>query len=105
MIAATAVEEEDGSAPKSREDNIHPAVVINVSKGCTAPSEWRAHPGIGEFEVAFVIHRQKRQHFIFQRRVDVVNVVEHVTLRNEQILPAVVVEIFEAHAPAGAARG
>src|SRR5277367_6907272 len=37
-----------------------------------------------------------------QRWIDVLHIVEHMALRDEEILPSVVVEIFQPNAPAGA---
>ena len=51
-----------------------------------------------------VIERDQRQFLIAQGSVDLFNIIEHVALRHEQIFPAVVVEIFQANAPAGTSR-
>src|SRR5262245_38904528 len=52
-----------------------------------------------------MIQRQQGRFQVVQGWVDLLHVVQHVTLGNEQILPAVVVEILEAGAPSGTARG
>ncbi len=58
--------------------------------------------GIGALEASIVIERQQRRLFVMQHVVDLLYVVEHVALRYEQVLPAVVVEVLEAYTPAGA---
>src|SRR6266853_2880986 len=104
MAAAAAVEEQHRRTAESGQNNIHKTIVIDVAERGAACSDRRRHTGIGAFEMAVMIQREQRQFLISQRSVDLLNVIEDVALGNEKILPAVVVEIFQAHAPAGTAR-
>ena len=51
-----------------------------------------------------VIHRQQRQLLIAQRSVNLLNIVQYMALRNEQIFPTIIIDIFQSRAPAGTAR-
>src|SRR3979490_1539951 len=105
MIGAAAVEEEDWRAAESTEDDVHPAVVIDVSEGGTARSQLRGHAGISALKATVMIKRKQRQLFVAQGSVNLLDIVQHVALRHEKILPAIIVEVFKAHTPAGTARG
>jgi len=104
MIATATVEEQDWRAAESRDEDVDPAVVVDVAKGGAACSQRRGHAGIGALETAVVIQRKQRQLLVAQGSVNLLDIVQHVALCDEKVLPAVIVEIFEAHAPAGAAR-
>src|SRR5258708_14814697 len=105
MIATATVEEQDWRAAESRDEDVDPAVVVDVAKGGAACSHARVHAGSGALETAVVIQRKQRQLLVAQESVNLLDIVQHVALCDEKVLPAVIVEIFEAHAPAGAARG
>src|SRR6266404_3471459 len=105
MAACGAVEEQHGRTAESRQNNIHKTVVVDVAEGRAARGNGSSHAGIGAFEMTIIIQREQRQFLVSQRSVDLLDVVEYVALGDEKILPAVVVEIFQAHAPAGTARG
>src|SRR5258708_2576174 len=105
MIATATVEEQDWRAAESRDEDVDPAVVVDVAKGGAACSQRRGHAGIGALETSIVIQRKQRQLLVAQGSVNLRDITQHVALRDEKILPAVIVEIFEAHAPARAARG
>src|SRR5438445_4296932 len=47
-----------------------------------------------------MIQRQQRRLQIVQRMVDVFHIIQDVALGHEQVLPAVVVEVLQTHAPA-----
>src|SRR6266849_3376928 len=103
-MAAAAVEEQHRRTAESGQNDIDKTIVVDVAERGAACSNRRRHTGIGAFEMAVMIQREQRQFLISQRSVDLLNVIEDVALGNEKILPAVVVEIFQAHAPAGTAR-
>src|ERR1700679_614913 len=66
-----------------------------------AASDRGCDPPIGALEAAIVIEREQRRLFVVQHVVNLLDIVEHMALRYEQILPAVIVEILEANAPTG----
>src|SRR6202167_399896 len=81
---------------------VHPAIVIDIAE-CGAAAGYRgSDPRIGALEAAIVIEREQRRLFVMQHVINLLDIVQHVALRDEQILPAIVVEILEANAPAGA---
>src|SRR6266851_424543 len=104
MATGGSVEKQHRRTAESGQNNIHKTIVIDVAERGAACSNRRRHTGIGAFEMAVMIQREQRQFLISQRSIDLLNVIEDVALGNEKILPAVVVEIFQAHAPAGTAR-
>src|SRR5260221_13617060 len=105
MIATATVEEQDWRAAESRDEDVDPAVVVDVAKGGAACSQRRGHAGIGALETAVVIQRKQRQLLVAPGSVNLLDIVQHVALCDEKVLPAVIIEIFQAHAPPGAARG
>src|SRR5260370_25588902 len=104
MATHTTVEEQHRRTAESSQDNIHKPVVIDVAERGASCSHGSSHTGISAFEMAVMIQREQRQFLISQRRINLLNIVEDVALRHEKIFPAVVVEVFPTHAPAGTAR-
>src|SRR6266403_425691 len=104
MATGGAFEEQQRRTAESRQNNIHKTVVVDVAEGRAARGNGSGHAGIGAFEMAIMIQREQRQFLISQRGVDLLDIVEDVALRHEKILPAIVVEVFETHTPAGTAR-
>lgn len=100
ISAIIAVEKQHGRSTENADHDVHLAIIIDVSKGGTARGQRRGYPRIGALEMAVVIHRQQWQFFIAQRSVNLLNIVQHVALRNEQIFPTIIVKIFQSRAPA-----
>src|SRR5258705_5986373 len=104
IISAATVEKKNRRSAEARDHGVHAPVIINISKGHAACCERLGNAGIGAFEMSLMIQREERQFPVAQGSVNVLHIIEHVTLRDEQILPAVIVEIFHANAPAGTHR-
>src|SRR5438477_2860057 len=49
-----------------------------------------------------MIHSQHGQFQIVKRRVNLLHIVQHMSLRDKKVLPAIVVKVFQADAPARA---
>src|SRR5215472_8071545 len=104
MLLAASIKKNQGVTAENAHHGVHPAVVIQVSE-CRSPcSERNIASKIGPLEPAVVVKRQQERFQVVQRGVDLLHVVQDVTLGNEQILPTVVVKILETSTPSGAAR-
>ena len=99
MLFAAAVEKDLRRATENGHDHVLPSVVIQIAEGGSASGSRRRAARISALEATVVIHRQQGQFPIVKRGIDLLNVVEDVTLRDEEILPAIVVKIFQAHSP------
>src|SRR5713226_8642701 len=84
---------------------IHPAIIVQVSKGQPAPRHWNCNSRFRALETSTMIQGEQGRLQIIQGMVDGFDVVQHMTLGDEQVLPAVVVEVFHANAPSGTAGG
>src|SRR5580704_6510643 len=98
---SASVHEHLRMATKTGHDHVLPSVIIKITERSPASSCGRSS-GFNALESAIVIDRKQRQFQIMQRRIDVLHIVEHMALRNEEILPSVIVKIFQPNAPAGA---
>src|SRR6266436_1169675 len=105
MLAPAAIQQQNGRTAERCYEDVHPAVVVDVAEGGSAGSQRRGHARVRALETAAAIQRKQRQLLVVQRGVNLLDIIENVALRDEEILPAVIVEILQAHAPAGAARG
>ena len=102
---AAAVEKNLSMSAECGDHNVLPAVVVEIAERGSARRGGDGTAGISALEAAIVIHRQQGRLEIVQGRVDMLDVVEDMTLGDEQIFPAVVVEILEANAPARTSAG
>src|SRR3954454_15706767 len=88
-----------------RYHGVHPAIVVQISESQPAPRDRSRNARGGPFETAIVIQGQQRRLEILQRMVYGFNVIEDVALSDQEVLPAVVIKVFQADAPARASRG
>src|SRR6266851_3994075 len=77
----------------------------HISKSQSSGGDWDGNSRVGALKTAILIQRQQRRLQIMQGLVDGLDIVQYVALGHEQILPAVVVEVLQANAPARAACG
>src|ERR1700758_5248901 len=103
MVRAAVIEKQNWWAAQCGEDDVHPAVVIDVPESSSARGQRRSYPRIDALEATIVIDGQQRHFFVAQRSIDLLHIVQDVALRHEEVLPAVIIEVFETHAPTGAA--
>src|SRR5258708_1170891 len=103
VTIGSAVEKQHWRTTQSRNESVHPAVVVDVAKGRTARSQRRGDAGLGSFEASVMIEGEQWNFLVTQGSVDLLDIVEDVALGAEKIFPAIVVEIFQADAPSGAA--
>src|SRR5258708_18432928 len=94
-----------GLAVKYWNRGSHPAIIVQVSKGQPAPRHWNCNSRFRALESSTMIQGEEGRLQIMQGMVDGLDVVQHVALGDEQVLPAVVVEVFHANAPSGTAGG
>ena len=80
---ATTVQKHLRMAAQRGHHNILPAIIIQVAECCptACPRDRRAR--ISSFEAATVIHRQQWRFKIMQRRVDLLDVIQHMPLSDE----------------------
>ena len=98
MPSAAVIHQHQRLATQRSNHHVHPAIVIQIAEGSTAAGYRRCDSGVGALEAPIVIESQQRWFFVMQHVIDRFHVVQHVALRDEQVLPAVVIEIFEAYA-------
>src|SRR5260221_2609090 len=77
MIATATVEEQDWRAAESRDEDVDPAVVVDVAKGGAACSQRRGHAGIGALETAVVVQREQWQVPVCDCSVDLLEIAQH----------------------------
>src|SRR5229473_1004971 len=100
MLFAASVHQDERVSAKNGYHGVYPAVIVQIAKSQTATRDGGRDSRDGAFETAILIQGEQRWLEIMQRVIDGFHVIEHVTLRDEQVLPAIVVEIFQAYAPA-----
>src|SRR5438094_6188578 len=102
MLLAATIDQYQRMPTERGHHCVFPPIVIQIAECRSAPSNRNRDPGVSAFEPPIVVDRQHWQFRIVKRRVDLFYVVQHMTLRHEQILPAVVVEILQPNSPARA---
>ena len=100
MVSAhTLVLENDCRPIVAVDDDVHPAIVVQVPK--RHPASRARLPEIGSRigrhidELSFDVPHEQRWFQIAQMRLSELNVIHHMPLADEQILPAIVVVIEE----------
>src|SRR5262245_43505786 len=102
MICAAAIEQQQRPAAERRDDNVDVSVIVDIAKsGASCGYGWQTWQ-IEFYELAIGIAEQGGGLPIPQAGMDLLHIVEHVALSYEQVFPAVVVEIVQPGAPAGA---
>lgn len=104
MIAGRRIAKDQRAVSQDADDHVDGAVVVEVAKRRSAPGYSRRSFQRLQLETAVHVTDERRRFFVPASRINLFDVVEHVTLRDKQIFPAVIVEIGPTHAPAGAAR-
>src|SRR5580658_9400714 len=97
---AAAIHKNERRTLQACRDYIHPAVIVQVAERGATAGDGFVSSRICTFKAAVVIQRKKRRLQILDRGVVFFDVVEDVSLNDEQVFPAVVIKIFEADAPA-----
>src|SRR6516164_6682129 len=99
MPFTAAIKKNLGMTAERRHHHVLPAIVIQVAKCRTAPCYRGSHAGIRPFKAPLVVHRKQRELEVVQRWIDGLNVIQNVSLCYKQILPSIIIEIFQADAP------
>src|SRR5262244_898462 len=102
--AARPVEEQDRGAAKRCDHNVDPAIVIDISKRCAPRSPRRGNTRVGPLKMSVLIESEQWKLLVAERSVDLLNIVEHVALRDKKVFPSIVIKVFETHAPPGTPR-
>src|SRR5579862_3467066 len=105
MRAAAMIHQNLRRPAKLRDHNILPAIIIEVAKSRAPRGHESLRARIHALKMSVTIHRQQWQFEVVKRGINFLDIIEHVPLRNKQILPAVVVEIFESDSPTGTTAG
>src|SRR6266404_1074128 len=92
-------------APETGDQHVFPSVVVQVAEGCSTSGKRSGGAGIGAFESVIAIHREEWQFKIMQRGVDAFHIVQDMALGDKQVFPAIIIEVFQAHAPPGGSTG
>ena len=105
MPSAAMIQKHQGAPPSEVTTTSMQPSLFKSPKAAPRPAIADVTPESARSKRPVVIEREQWRLFVVQHVVNLFDVVQHVALRDEQILPAVVVEILEAHAPTGACRG
>src|ERR1700690_1588173 len=105
MLPAAPVEKDLWRTAQNCHNDILPSVIVEIAESGSAARRRGGAAGIGTFEPAIVIHGQQWQLQIVKRRIDLLDVIQNMALRDKKILPARVVKILQANAPARASTG
>src|SRR5579863_123431 len=104
MCASAAILEQAGAAAKRALEYVDPAIVINVPKRRAPARNGNLGARIGSNEAAVPIQSDHGRLQIMEQWIDLFYIVHHVALHHKQVLPAIVVEVFQPHAPTGTPR-
>src|SRR5439155_17527493 len=102
MLLAATIDQYQRMPTKRGHHCVFPPIVIQIAECRSTAGNRNRDFGVSTFKLAVVVDRQHGQVRIVKRRVDLLHVVEHMPLRDEQALPAVVVEILQPNSPARA---
>src|SRR5215469_10927189 len=105
VICAAAVQQDQRMAAEHGDDDVDVAVIVDIPKGGSAAGYSGQIRVVHFFELACLIAKQRRRLEIAQTRVNFFDIIEDMALRDEEILPAAVLEVRESDSPTGAVRG
>jgi hypothetical protein len=100
MQRAAVIEEDLRMSAESGYDDILPAIVIEITEGRPSGGGWSRTSRLSALKTTIAIHRHERRFEIMKRGIDLLHVIQHVTLSDEQVFPTIVVEILQADTPA-----
>src|SRR5580692_12969730 len=98
-LAAT-IEIELRSVAQRSSDDIHPAVVVQITERRAAAGHGQIRSRVGSFETACTVQGQQGRFAVAQRIIVGLDVVEDMSLDNKGVFPSVVVKIFQSDSPA-----
>ncbi len=61
MLLAAAIHQDERVPPENGQHRVHPAVIVQISKGQSAASDWDCNSRVSAFETAIMIQRQQRR--------------------------------------------
>ena len=102
MLCGCAVQEDLWMSAEDRHHDILAAIVVQVAEGGAARGPGGRDTSIRPLKSPVLVHRQQRQFLVVEGRIDLLHVVQHVSLGDKQVFPSIVVEIFQANPPTGA---
>src|ERR1700730_1439827 len=85
--------------------HVLPPVIVQIAESCTASRRRGRGARISALEPTIVIHREHGQLQVVKRGIDLLDVVQDMTLRDKKLVPAIVVKILQPNAPARASTG
>src|ERR1700686_567355 len=101
MLLTASIHEHLGRCAQPRGYHIHPPIIIKITER-RAPSGYRnVAARIGPLKVPMFVDRKQWRLEVMQGRIKHLHVVDHMRLRNEDVLPAIVFEILQADPPSG----
>ena len=81
-------------------DDIHPSVIVDIAEGRAAAGYLHRCSGVPKLKMSLPVKGQHRCLQIMNCRRHLVYIIHNMALHHEEILPAVVIEILQPHAPA-----
>src|ERR1700731_1348856 len=102
MLFGSAVQEDLWMSAKDRHHHILAAIIVQITEGGAACGPRGRDTGIRPLKSPVLVRSQQRQLLVVEGRIDLLHVVQHVSLGDKQVFPSIVVEIFQANPPTGA---
>src|SRR6267378_599554 len=85
--------------------DVNPAIVVEIAERGAASGKQRLSPRVGLLKMTVMVQGKQCRLKVMQGRVDLFHIVENMTLRDEEVLEPVIIEILQADTPAGGHAG
>src|SRR4029077_965356 len=86
VLLAAAIKKNLWRSAERSHHHVLPSIVVEVAKSGSASGCWRGTPRVKALKARVSIHGQQGKLPIVKRRINLLDVVENVTLRHEEIL-------------------